>query len=300
LEQQEMQRKAIIKEQKLEEVLEEASKKMESRKALIMEKQKKAEDRLKKYKEDKKKQEMLKKEMFELQTNAKRFNTERVKKINEYNIQKIKERIETDEKRKQRMMNRSNGIKQMRLKNMQESELLRDRVREALYQMAVWNVVDMNIVEDIINSKGNDNTIEDKIRKRVCASTSYNPQNQRRNYRKIGNFTARDSEDPNLNPDNKSVQPEIAGEQLDEVENNAKPQHELIETKENAEIAPNPGHAESQPANEEVKHEEPKSDEPKAVEPKAEEADDAYANDYEKDEDENKESPPKQTTATLP
>jgi hypothetical protein len=159
---------------KITNVIEQANENLEKNKAKIISKQQEAERRILENKELLKAQERIKREKFLLKWRAKAINVERTKKKMEYKTLKTKEIISYNEQRKNNLIEHKEAIKRMRLQNMQESELMRERVREALYHMAVWNVVDMEAINDIMQGSQTNRTIGDIIRSRVGPKTVCN------------------------------------------------------------------------------------------------------------------------------
>jgi len=101
----------------------------------------------------------------------KKLNALHKSKKDNYRQEKTKEKMEFNIERTEKFIEFKNDMKNKRLFNQTESLLQREKIREALRQMAVWNVYDVDLVKSILeqdkNKNKNNKTIEGLIRQKA-------------------------------------------------------------------------------------------------------------------------------------
>lgn len=84
------------------------------------------------------------------------------------------DKLMSDEQRYKSMVEERNHLKDIRIKTLVESEIQREHIKNALYQMSVWNTFDPKIIYHIIGKEkhfegqglgGGDLTVDEMVRK---------------------------------------------------------------------------------------------------------------------------------------
>ena len=136
----------------------------------ILQKQKEAEDRLQEQRMKQLEEEEKRKELFIVKNEIKKINAERKRRKDQYNIDKVKGQLEFDEMRRVAFTAQKDEFKTLRLNNQVQAQMQRQLIRTALHHMAVWNVWDMGVVQQIITNptSTHNHTVEDIVRKKAC------------------------------------------------------------------------------------------------------------------------------------
>ena len=92
----------------------------------------------------------MKKEMFNLKNLSKDFNRQRATRKNEFVKEQMVEKLEGDKLRYEAMTSERSHLKSVRVQTLVESEIQRENIRNALYQMSVWNTFDPKIIFHIM------------------------------------------------------------------------------------------------------------------------------------------------------
>lgn len=160
---------------KIQQAIAEAEKIAETKKGKILWKQKTAEERVAEQKKKLLEEEEKKKAFSIINSEIKRQNAERKKRKDQYKVEKVKERLEFDDVRREAFSRQKDEFKSVRLKTQTEAQMQRQLVRTALYNMAVWNVWDMDVVKSIISNPGSTKklTIPEMVRRKVSGSIEH-------------------------------------------------------------------------------------------------------------------------------
>ena len=128
---------------------------LEKRKKEIIEKQEAILERIEKQKKLNKQKEELRKAEYTLKNELKQMKSLHKIKKDEFRYHTIREKLAfDDEKIAKFQLNKDDMIKK-RLDNQTVSQFQRELVRETLHQMAVWNVVDVEVAENIVKDPYN-------------------------------------------------------------------------------------------------------------------------------------------------
>eukprot|EP01022_Parablepharisma_sp_SALTPOND_P017092 TRINITY_DN265_c0_g1_i1.p2 TRINITY_DN265_c0_g1~~TRINITY_DN265_c0_g1_i1.p2 ORF type:complete len:700 (+),score=132.39 TRINITY_DN265_c0_g1_i1:6628-8727(+) len=166
---EDIRRRAEERNMKIQQTIAESQKQVEVKKDKILRKQWAAEQRLEEQRLKQQEEEEKRKELFLVKNELKKFNAERKKRKDQYKIEKVKERLEFDDMRRVAFATQKDEFKSLRVKNQVEAQMQRQLIRTALYHMAVWNVWDMDVVQQIISDPTctASKTVEDLIRQKA-------------------------------------------------------------------------------------------------------------------------------------
>lgn len=155
---------------KIQRAIQESENILEARKQTILQKQSKSERQLEVQRQKQKQDDLIKQELYQIKNELKIKNANRKKRKDQYKIDRVKERLEFDEMRKNAFCQQKEDFKDLRLRNQFESLKQRELIRTALHHMALWNVWDVGVVKSIITDKSAvlNNTVGEIIRKKSC------------------------------------------------------------------------------------------------------------------------------------
>ncbi|CDW84944.1 UNKNOWN [Stylonychia lemnae] len=176
--------RAQQQDRKIKEALVLSERKDNERKENLLYKQSEASMRLERQRSRQRFQEQLKKEMFNLKNMSKDFNRQRASRRHEFKKEQLVSKLDQDQSRYSALVDERNYLKEVRIKTLIESEIQRENIKNALYQMSVWNTFDPKIIFHIMGKEryyegqgigGGDLTIEELVRK-----TAVSQQRQRK------------------------------------------------------------------------------------------------------------------------
>lgn len=125
------------------------------------------EQRMKSKKSQKEYETMIRREAIRLKNLSKDLKQQRFQIKNQHRQDQLRDKLELDEKRKQAMRDQRIDLKEVRMRALFSMERQRQEIRNALFQMSVWNTFDPNLVKQIFNqkhSKGGSQSIEELVR----------------------------------------------------------------------------------------------------------------------------------------
>ena len=96
----------------------------------------------------------------------------RLKRREEYRLLQTRERIKYDDERRNELIKLRDEQRTVAREQLIDNELQKDKIRETMHQMAVWNIFDYEIIDEALgDSPGpikNINTIETLVRKKAA------------------------------------------------------------------------------------------------------------------------------------
>ncbi len=166
---EELKQKAEETNMKIQQAIAESQKIVEARKTHILFKQRQAELRLEEQHAKQVQDELQRHELVLIKNEIKKMNAARKTRKDHYKIDKVREQLAFDEMRRNSFEAQKNEFKNLRLRNQTQAQMQRQLIRTALYNMAVWNVWDMDVVKKIVSDPQSvrGKTIQEIIRRRA-------------------------------------------------------------------------------------------------------------------------------------
>ena len=142
-----------------------------------MERQRLEELRLEELKRKEEEMYILKNEGYKIKNDLLKVNASHKKEKDDYFYNQIKDKLSLDQEKSYQFLSFKEEMQKKRVDNQHESCFQRELMKEALYQMAVWNVYDIDIIQEIIsnpNKYKNGPTLEELIRKKSIQNSRIN------------------------------------------------------------------------------------------------------------------------------
>jgi hypothetical protein len=165
-----IKKQSIESNDKIRRIIEEAKRKEDEKKKILIEKDKESEQRLEMIRTKKMEEERKKKEMALVKEELKKINLDRKRRKDEYKVEKLREKYEFDAVRRMASVTELEEYKALKIKNQVEAQRKRQLVRTALHSMSIWKVWDMEIIREILNNPKctEEATVEELVRRRVA------------------------------------------------------------------------------------------------------------------------------------
>lgn len=167
-----LKKQSIESNEKIKKTVEESKKREEQKKKRLLDKNKESEQRLELLRTKKAEEDRKQRELILINNELKKVNMDRRRRKDQYKIEKLKEKFEFDDMRRTAYANEKEEYKTLRVRNQVEAQGQRQLVRTALRSMAVWNVWDMDIINEILtNPKCTEEaTIDEIVRRRASVA----------------------------------------------------------------------------------------------------------------------------------
>ena len=133
----------------------------------LLEKQHEADERMEAQRTRKRRLELIKRELVALKNQSKDYNRERAQRRHAYKEQQLRFKIQEEGMRHNAMQEEKHHLKNVRMKALFDMEKQRGDVRNALYQMSVWNTYASDIVNTIFHAESGvapSSTIDELVR----------------------------------------------------------------------------------------------------------------------------------------
>lgn len=151
----------------------EADKKQELKTKAIIDKQNLALIRIEEQKIKQKNEALIKKELFQIKKDLAELNAKHKNAREKYTSEKLKEKLSFMEERTSKFAAFNEDMKKKRLNNQTDSQLQREKISEAMQQMAIWKVYDLDVINGIIaNPKSSKGPSAEELIRRKAAENS--------------------------------------------------------------------------------------------------------------------------------